>query len=63
MHSTAAGLGRLAVAVRLVTTCANPGALRFHTAASEPFDLLARVRTVRRTGQTRSWGVQVVGPA
>ena len=46
----------------LVTVRVNPGALRFRTAANEPFDLLAAVRTVRRYGQTRSWDVRVIDP-
>ena len=60
--STAAGLGRVDAAGGLVTVRVNPGALRFQTAADEPFDLLAAVRTVRRYGRTRSWDVRVIDP-
>ena len=58
--STAAGLGRVDAAGGLVTVRVNTGALRFRTAADEPFDLLAAVRTVRRYGRTRSWDVRVI---
>ena len=60
--STAAGLGRVDAAGGLVTVRVNTGALRFRTAADEPFDLLAAVRTVRRYGQTRSWNVRAIDP-
>ena len=60
--STAAGLGRVDAAGGLVTVRVNTGALRFRTAADEPFDLLAAVRTVRRYGRTRSWDVRVIDP-
>ena len=61
-YSTAAGLGRVDQAGGLVTLRVNTGSLRLRTAAGEPFDLLAAVRTVRRHGQTRSWEVRVIDP-
>ena len=61
-NSTAAVLGRVDAAGGLVTVRMNPGALRFRTAADEPFDLLDAVRTVRRYGQTRSWDGRVIDP-
>ena len=59
-YSTAAGLHHVVCAGGQVTVRVNTGALSFRTTADEPFDLLAAVASLKRTGAVGAWSVETI---
>ena len=60
-YSTAAGLDHVVSAGGHVTVRVNTGSLSFRTTDGAPFDLLARVTTLKRAGNVQSWPAVAVG--
>ena len=59
--STAAGLAHVVSAGGQVAVRVNTGSLPLHTPAGTPFDLLARVTTLKRVGCVGAWPAVAVG--
>ena len=60
-YSTADGIGYVAGAGGQIIVRVNTGSLSFRTTEDEPFDLLAAVTSLQRSGAVRSWWVNTVG--
>ena len=59
-YSTARGIGYAAAAGGRLIVRVNTGALPLRTRHGEPFDLLAAVTSLKRTGAVKAWSAQVV---
>jgi len=60
-YSTAAGIEHVLRKNAFVVVRLNTASLPLQTRHGRPFSLLKRVQTIRRTGTTRSWPVQIAG--
>ena len=62
-YSTARGLRHVVQAGGLVTVRVNTGSLVLQEADGQPFDLLRKVKTLRRAGRIGAWEVRAVDAA